>query len=223
MSPFRVPKAVADKIKPHYYEIEGKNRGWRFLGDLWTCIEPVDRTIDQDVLRAMRAFDPGLVPIWRKRLWLPPGAADPIMKTHHGLARHVTVATHSKALFYVEMPAGAGLPPNQLVVLFETVDRVVMHEGGPGGYRPFDGALLREMERDFLRDTHNVSEMLTKKMRAAEEAEERAALKAELEGEYRMKQLAPLMDRLEHSTPSDFNKYMGLMQGRDKARVYSFH
>jgi hypothetical protein len=190
--------------------------GWRLAAeDFYTCVPPADRPINPVVLRAIHEFDPGLIPIWRKQLYLPPGEQNPVMVTHHGIARHVKDPKGARRLFHVEMPRNAKHPtPNLLEAILEQEDEVMMHEGGPGKFQRFDMWLYR-----MLRKQYNVSkspkEIVAGIMKKRDEEKERARRARAVEDEYRQKRMDKLMAQYAgRITRADEREYWRRMRNR---------
>ena len=124
--------------------------GWRIVDDdFYTCIPPVDRPVDPAIERLVHAFDPTAIFLWRKQLYLPPGKSLPVLFCHNALGRFISPPRRELQIFHVEMPPGAKHPkPNELLWVWEKFDETLMFHGGPGGYMPWDGEIVRYLRRD---------------------------------------------------------------------------
>ena len=122
--------------------------GWRVLGeDFYTCVPPVDQPVDPAIQAWVKSFAPDLIFFWRKQRVLPPGKNVPILVTHNCVGRHSRRPDRDLVVFDVEMPLGAShLPPNEILFCWEEFDKTYWFEGGPGGYMPWTGELVRFLE-----------------------------------------------------------------------------
>lgn len=190
--------------------------GWRLASDdFYTCVPPADRPINKAVLRAIHSFDPGLIPIWRKQLYLPPGESTPVMVTHHGIARHVKDPKGARRLFHVEMPRNAKHPtPNLLEAILEEENERMMHEGGPGSFQRFDMWLYHLLRRQF-----NVSkspkDIIANIMKRKDAERERARENRRQEDEYKQKRIEKMLAKYDGKiTDADVRAYWHRMRHR---------
>lgn len=175
--------------------------GWRILGSDWyTCVKPVDAPyVDEEVIKAIQAFDPSIIVLWRRQRYLRPGRTEPETFTHLALGRHVKVPTREMVLFHVEMPEDAEHEvPNELILVWEYFgeDRY-FKGGGPGGHMPCDMRLYWFLRHQFnnLRSGRTVALERERRIRDLHDRR-RKQLRDELE--YRQKHLdAFVMNQLD--------------------------
>lgn len=145
------------KIAPLRHELASSIRnapGWRIVGDdHYTAIPVPGYEVNPDILRAIRVFDPGAIPLWRKQLWLTPGKNDsPELFVHHVIARWVQhPKSHRLRLTNVELPADwRGPVPNVIdsVLEIQDCDRV-LKRGGPGLFVAWDDWLEKFCRRSW--------------------------------------------------------------------------
>lgn len=192
--------------------------GYRLVGDdFYTCVPPSDRPVDPVVLRMIHTFDPGLIPIWRKQLYLPTGAQRPILVTHHGIARHVRDPKGDRRLFHVEMPSNAKHPqPNLLEAILEEEDELMLHHGGPGKFQRFDMWLYKMLRRQF-NVTKSPTEIIAAIMKRKDAVRDAARKAFREEHEYRKRHLdAYVAARIDKIGPADFRDYVARMQGKNR-------
>src|SRR5687767_13714726 len=109
--------------------------GWRLCGrPSYTCVEPAGGPhVDPAVLRAIREFDPGAIPIWQIQAYLPPGKMGfdyVITDAHVGIARHVRDPRGSVLLSNVDMHSGAKHPrPNVLFFIWVDIASMLKYGG----------------------------------------------------------------------------------------------
>lgn len=170
--------------------------GWRVVGgDFYTCVEPPDRYADRLVTKMIRSFDPGAIPIWRKQRYLMPGATVPITVTHFGIARHVKNPHAEVELFHVEMPLNADHPvPNKLECIFEVHDDTMMHDGGPGGFIPWDMRIYHN-RREAYNETKTGKQLGKQHEAAVLEKVRRAQLQRAIDFEFRQQLLDAFVNR----------------------------
>jgi hypothetical protein len=212
-------KQQRESLQPAEYDVADSFHnapGWRLPhADFYTCVAPADRPIDPVVLRWIHTFDPGLIPIWRKQLYLAPGAQKPILVTHHGIARHVRDPKGARRLFHVEMPSNAKHPqPNLLEAILEEEDLCMLHEGGPGKFQRFDMWLYR-----MLRKQYNVSkspkEVVAAIMKRKDEERERAREARKREEEYRQRAINRFVaSRIDSISESDVRRHWDRIRNR---------
>lgn len=163
--------------------------GYRHIGDdFYTLVPPVGGPIhDTAVVRAIQAFDPGAIPIWRKQIYLPPNSKSSEMFTHLAFGRRVRFPHRALALFNVERPIGyRGEVPNELLIVWEFFDNRYTYEGGPGGVFPSDMRQFRFMRADYMRGDQKGPERMAE--RAAQVAKWREDLVKGREDEIRYRQ-----------------------------------
>jgi hypothetical protein len=199
--------------------------GWRIIGqDFYTCIPPVDLPADSGVTRAIRAFCPNAIPIWRKQLYLPPGEQTrTVLSVHHGIATYVETPRLSRRLFHVEMPAHADHPtPNQLEMVFERPDPSDI--GAPGLFLPWNNQVYLYLRANYRDDMTSNSSILDVIIRRSAENKERARKSHEAEEEYRQRNLQKRLDRIFENMPSDaYKQYVAAMRSpRERKRPYVF-
>jgi len=192
--------------------------GWRILGDdFYTCVPQAHMPIDKTVLRAIHSFDPGLIPMWRKQMFLPPGSVKPMVVTHYALGRRVRDPHGAYALLRVEMPRDAKHPkPNLLEVILENQDN---KEGGPGSHVKFNMGLYHFLRKQYT-DAMTAKE-INRKLEAAAKRKLEAKQKALDELAYRQKQLQPFITKmLERSNIQDFREYQARARRGYKAKPF---
>lgn len=189
--------------------------GWRLWGkESWTCVPPVDMPIDPVVLRAIHEFDPGAIPIWRKRRYLPPGDTQPVLFTHYAIGRHVRDPKGDRRLFHVEMPRNATHPaPNLLEFVLQIRGTRMMHHGGPGDHLPFGMGLYHALRDKFL--ANKTALQLADEQIALDDAErERIERENKAEEERRQailaKRLTPIFEKV---TRQDYLKHVAKVNG----------
>jgi len=126
--------------------------GYRMVGeDLYTLVEPPGYMQDSRITSMIHAWDPGVIPLWRKQLWLSPGRNDALLTfVHHAIARHVKHPPHGMRLLRPQVPGDYnGEVPNVLERVFESEGARTLRQGGPGYYRPWDIRIVRELRRDW--------------------------------------------------------------------------
>jgi hypothetical protein len=176
-----LPQWVGDRMTATYDIADSPwtAPGYRIVGkDHYTCIEPVDRIADRATLKAIQAFCPEAIPIWRKQTYIAPGEIKAFTVTHFGIAQHVKTPRHDAKLAYIEMPTNAKHPkPNRLVRIFEDIEHEnVMHRGGPAPYQALDMNKYRELRADYVKEFQTPVEALDERLRRADEEKRRKAL-----------------------------------------------
>jgi len=174
--------------------------------DLYTCVCPPGYEKDPAVTRAVREFDPGIIPIWRVQRWEGlPGFSGEVSLVHHGIGRYYPFPRQIRKPFYVAMPAAADHPtPNFLDAVFEDTDTVPYFRGGPGEFVPWDWRVYYWCRRSFTRITIAAYMKRTEKHRARLEAMRKAHFE---EIEYKKKQLEPyLMRQAARIAPSEWEQ-----------------
>jgi hypothetical protein len=191
--------------------------GWR-LGapDLYTCVAPPGYEKDPAITEAIHSFDPGVIPIWRIQVWLPPHSFEPMLAVHHGIGRHYPYPRQLRREFHVEMPQMATHPvPNFLDCIFE--DQEANGYVGPGTYLPWDWWTYRwcRQKFEYLTSQEYARRLARKEEHLARLAEQHAA---ERQGELdEFSEWA--RKKLERAgvTPQDWAEYAELL--RTRARV----
>jgi len=157
---------------------------WRVGGpDVHTCVAPPGFEKDPAVTAAIREFDPGVIPMWRVQIWLPPGEFQPYLAVHHVIGRHYPHPRYLRRQFHVEVPQGwEGPVPNFLDAVLE--DREATKWTGPAGYLPWDWSAYRWCR--FQYEALTVAAYY-ERVKAARERQDRARDGAFSELEYRTK------------------------------------
>jgi hypothetical protein len=193
-------------------------QGWRLVGDdRYTCVAPVGYEKDPAVTAAIRAFDPGVIPIWRIQVWVAPDDPTPRQHVHHGFARFYPHPRRLRRGFACPVPADwRGEAPNFLDFIMEDQETRDFHRGGPGGFIPWDWALYTWARRHFDRLTVKLW-LAAVERRQERDAKIRQAWQDDLE--YRKKQLEPyLLRRLAGASPTEWKQYEALMHAREVAK-----
>lgn len=199
--------------------------GWRIVqDDFYTCIAPADLPADPGVTRAIQAFCPNAIPIWRKQLYLPPGEQTrTILSVHHGIATYVPTAKVGRRLFHVEMPANAKHPqPNQLEMIFERTDPTDF--GAPGIFLPWDNRVFLYLRANYRDDMTSTVDILDQIIRRKEEEKEKARKRSADDLSYRQKHMEKRLQRIFENMPSDaWEQYQAQLQSPCKPkRPYVF-
>lgn len=150
----KVPKPTIDyEVADSVHTAPGYRSVW---DDFYTCIRPADVPYDPVFEKQIHEFDPDAILCWRKQRYILPNSNKTAVYTHNVLARHVKHPKRELQMFRVEMPHNAKHPkPNELMWIWESVnvndpnDRY-LYQGGPGGYMPWDGKIVRYLRKDFL-------------------------------------------------------------------------
>lgn len=206
-----LPSWVGQKAKPVEYapaDSPWNAPGYRIIGrDFYTCVEPPDRIADRAVIRAIRAFAPDVIPVWRKQIYKAPNSNRTFVATHLCLARYLRDTRGKRHVPYVEMPANAKHPmPNVLVRVLEDKDHpTVLHQGGPGPYQPLTMQHFRDVSYADQRPRWMVE---AEEDRLREEAEEKRERAIQEERGYREKQVAAFIAKQLGAPGDELKGYM---------------
>jgi hypothetical protein len=173
----------------------GLTDGFRQIGpDHYTCVPVPGFEKDPAVTAAVREFDPGLIPIWRVQTWGTPGSFRPLQVVHHGIGRYYPVPRYMRRSFRVDLPANDhSEPPNFLdAILEDQSTEQYRHQGGPGGYLPWDWSFYRWCRWMFNRITEETWQRFAREKQEREKREYEHIL-AEIEG--KRKELEPYLLR----------------------------
>jgi hypothetical protein len=191
---------------------------WRMLDreDFYTCVPDVMYLPDPVAVAAIHEFDPGMIPMLRKVLWLRPGGVEPFLSVHHVLARYVPDRRGAGAGFRVEMPLE---PTHEAPNVIECVLKAPSPDeadGGPPAYRPFDMSVYHELVADDFSRRRTWKEWYDARVQAAAERKSKDEASREREGEYRQRHLDALAsDVAEQYTYAD---YLALRAERRRRR-----
>jgi hypothetical protein len=205
--------------------------GWRLCGKpSYTCVEPAaGPSVDPDVLRAIREFDPGAIPIWQIQAYLPPGKMgfDGVIRVAHvGIARYVRDPRGSATLFRVEMPEGSTDPQPNILDFLWIDNAPTLLNGGPGTVLPFDWSLYQHCLEKFNANT-NPLHLVRDWMDRTDDRNAKVAAQVEEDLEYRRrtaeKNISRILDKVTYKEL--FNQYMEIRQrGRlSERKTMVFH
>lgn len=167
-----------------------KAPGWRDLGQEISCIPDAIYPWDRDVLRAIREFDPGVVPIWVR--WMFQHEDGEIIKIgRHGIARRLpkspTGMSHEELKISGYESFGAQPKPHLIEFIWQG-EKDKRGSDLPGAYKPFDWSLYYWMRSNYQTKSakqlvqevvHNPHERSLKEK--AKRDEEHDYIKADLE------------------------------------------
>jgi len=173
-------------------------------------IEPSDGPrVDPTVLRAIRSFDPGVIPFWRKQHWLLPDKTRRIVASHLCIGRHVRNPHRTLPPFRVETPVGfRGVVPNEIELILENkFGTGHFDNGGPGSPAVFSMGLYHQL-RDMFNEMEPGEKYFTRLETRKKERLERARASDRAEKDYRGSHLEPWSNRqLEKASPTEFKEY----------------
>jgi hypothetical protein len=183
-----------------------KNDFQQLEPDYYTCVPVPGFEKDPAVTKALREFDPELIPMWRIQLWRFPDGSQ-VRAVHHVIGRYFPVPRYMRRRFHVGMPMDARRKvPNFLDAVLEYDDTLQFRQGGPGDYVPWDWALYRWCRFQFDKTTVEAWER-RHEVREQRIAKAQADHQAELA--YRKKQIEPYLQRLADSlSDRDWKEYM---------------
>lgn len=229
--PVRVPSWLqrkVDKLPALTYEPAdtiANAPGWRIIGDdFYTCVPPVDLPADPGVTKAIQAFCPNAIPIWRKQLYLPPGEQTrTVLSVHHGIATYVESPRQMTRLFHVEMPANAThRQPNQLEMIFERPNPSDI--GAPGVFLPWTNLVYLYLRANYRDDmTSNVS-IMDAIIRKAADDKARSKKSHDDELAYRQRRMEKRINRIFERMPANaWDQYVAALRSpRERKRPYVF-
>lgn len=192
---------------------------WRNVGDdHYTCVAPPGYEIDPAVTAAIHEFDPGAIPLWDVRLWIPPGSLEPIPFVYHGIARYYPFPRQLRRPPRVMMPAvPTHETPNFLDAVFEDDTTKLCRAGGPSAYIPWGWNVYVWCRTQFNRLTAEAYDKLLERRRARDAAK-RKAWQDDIA--YRKKQIEPwILRKLEGVSDADWTQYQRFMADRDAQRA----
>lgn len=192
---------------------------WRNVGDdFYTCVAPAGYEIDPAVTAAIHEFDPGVIPFWDIRLWIPPGSLQAVPFVYHGLARVYPFPRHLLRQPYFQMPAvPTHETPNFLDAVFEDDTTKLCRAGGPSGYIPWGWNIYAWCRAQYNRLTAEAYDKLLARKRARE-----AAMRKSWQDDlaYRKRQIEPwILRKLEGVTAADWRAYQQLLAEREVMRL----
>lgn len=186
--------------------------------DRYSCVPVPGFEKDPAVTKAIREFDPGLIPIWRIQVWRYPNSRLETKVVHHGIARFYPIPRYLRRRFHVEMPAVQTHPaPNFLDAILEDDSTLDFKRGGPGGYVAWDWRLYSWCRAQYLRLT--VKNWLAAVERRIERTKrEHAALMDDIEG--KKAEIEPwILRKLETIGDPAWRQYMEVMWGKNRGKV----
>jgi len=192
------------------------DKGWIWRSERISALAPPGYDADPAVTAAIRSFDPGVIPIWRIAVYIPPGEKQPRQFVHHGIGRHYPFFKHLRKPFQVEMPAGADFPePNFLDAIFEDVYSARYMLSGPGDFMPWSWDTYRWCRTKYERITIAA---YWKRIEKRREREAKAHADWEEKLEYTKKHVEPyILRQLEKLSAADWQKYSRFMAERERA------
>jgi hypothetical protein len=142
--------------------------GWRVMREdpRFTCFPPASGPfVDQGVLRAIREFYPGCVPIWKLQRWLPPNSSRTVTVARISLGGYESDPVRYRMPLRCDLPIRwSGPRPNMLGMPLD----VPSLAGGPSDPIPFDWRVYYLARAAFVADPELADEGFL-------EAEERRA------------------------------------------------
>jgi hypothetical protein len=179
-------------------------------------VAPPGYEADPAVTAAIRSFDPGVIPIWRISVYIPPNEELRRQYVHHGIGRHYPYFQQLRRPFQVDMPADAEFAePNFLDAIFEDTYSDGYLRSGPGDFMPWTWSTYYWCRQKFERITI-AAYMKRIEKRRAREAKMRKDWEEELEG--RKKEVEPyILRQMEKLSDADWRKYQAFMAERTRA------
>jgi hypothetical protein len=141
-----------------HMDVPSRPRGWRLIDVTYSCVPDAVYPWDPAVLRAIWEFDPEVVPVWEKWIFMPPlddSSSDEVLVVgRHCVARHKPTLVNEAYPFLCEMPT---MPCQGVVFQRPNVLEFVLADGNkeegtdlPGPYVAWDWNLWR-----LLRELYN--------------------------------------------------------------------
>ena len=192
------------------------NKGWLWRSERISAVAPPGFEADPAVTAAIRSFDPGVIPVWRISVYVPPGQTQPRQFVHHGIGRHYPFFKHLRKPFQVAMPAGADFPePNFLDAIFEDVYSPGYLMSGPGDFMPWSWDTYYWCREKFERITIAA---YMKRIEKRQEREQKLHDDWVADMEYTKAQVEPwVLKKMEGLTAADWRKYAQHMREREQA------
>lgn len=136
--------------------------GWREIGMEYSLVPDVSYPPDPQVTHAIHSFDPGVIPLWVRWIFLSPqdtGNPEIVVFGRHAVGRYV------KNLHGGIEPFSMDVPSNYHGPLPNIIERILQGRADPratdlpGAYKPWDWSLFYELRSDYLEDIKTVKEM----------------------------------------------------------------
>jgi len=167
-------------------------RGWKFLGEFYSCIPDCAYPWNPSIVHAIREFCPDVMPISIRTAWQSSrldGEPRTMVLVRHGIARYVRdpicpVHHFDCAMPSTPVPGGVRLrKPNYIELNW--YDREVRPYGYdlPGAYLPFDWELYTSLRTAYV-DNLNPEELVEKLIAPAERKKSVAAAQSADEHAY---------------------------------------
>lgn len=163
--------------------------GWRDLGMEISCIPDAVYPWDREVLRAVREFDPGVVPIWVRWIFLSPqdtGEPEVVVFGRHGIARRLPRDPKSPEpvpLQIMGFESGRPQPHPHLIEFIWMGARDKRASDLPGAYKPFDWEMYHWMRNNY--QTKSVKELVREAVFNPEDRRKAEFKKKQAEDDYR--------------------------------------
>jgi hypothetical protein len=167
-------------------------KGWHLVTSEISCIPDPMYPPDRDVVKAIRARWPDLIPVWLRWVYVNKDDGETRIIGRHGLARHVDNPHYEHERLDALMPTGERIPTPTLVeVMFEGKrDLKTMF---PGEYVPFDWLIYKYVEEHYATKS---GKELKAELKAEHEEKAEQRQKAAEEQEYIQRDLDKFADKI---------------------------